>query len=90
MYELEFSSLSLVGIAKLKKSDPSCYKKLEKLLDELKEHPHTGTGHPEALKGTSVPTYSRRISEKHRLVYEIESSKIKIFVLSVYGHYADK
>lgn len=56
MYELEFSSLSLIGIAKLRKSDSSCYKKLEKLLEELKAHPQTGTGHPEVLKGTSVPT----------------------------------
>jgi toxin YoeB len=90
MYELEFSSLSLIGIAKLRKSDSSCYKKLEKLLEELKAHPQTGTGHPEVLKGTSVPTYSRRISEKHRLVYEIDNSKVKVFVLSAYGHYGDK
>lgn len=90
MYEIEFSSISLIDIAKLKKSEPVCYKKLVKLLDELREHPQTGTGHPEPLKGTSVQTWSRRISDKHRLVYQIENERVKVFVLSAYGHYDDK
>lgn len=90
MYEIEFSSISLIDIAKLKKSEPICYKKLVKLLYELREHPYTGAGHPEPLKGTSVPTWSRRISDKHRLVYQIENERVKVLVLSVYGHYDDK
>ena len=90
MYEIEFTSDALIGVAKLKKSEPACFKKLGKLLDELKEHPTTGTGHPELLKGTSVPTWSRKINAKHRLVYEVFEDKIKVFILSTYGHYGDK
>lgn len=90
MYEIEFAPEALAGIAKLKKSEPACFKKLGKLLDELKEHPYTGTGHPEPLKGTSVPIWSRRISSKHRLVYEIIEDKVKVFILATYGHYNDK
>ena len=32
------------------KIGPQLFRKLERLLDELKEHPYTGTGHPEQLK----------------------------------------
>ena len=90
MFSIEYSEEALVGIAKLRKSEPNCYKKLDKLIKELQVHPKTGTGHPEPLKGTSVPTWSRKISSKHRLVYEIEESKIKVYILTAYGHYGDK
>ena len=74
-------------VEKLKRSEPGCHKKALKLLDELSEHPTTGTGHPEQLKGFDIPTWSRRISKKHRLVYEIHDDQIKVLVLSSYGHY---
>ena len=90
MYEIEFTPEALIGIAKLHKSEPACFKKLGKLLEELKEHPIIGTGHPEQLKGTSVPTWSRKISSKHRLVYEVIEEKVKVLVLSTWGHYDDK
>ena len=47
------------------------YKKLVKLLNELMEHPRIGTGHPEPLKSGDSLTYSRRISKKDRLIYDI-------------------
>lgn len=90
MYEIEYSPEALTGIMRLRKSEPVCFKKLGKLIQELKEHPTVGTGHPEPLKGTSVPTWSRRISSKHRLVYEVDGTKVKVYVLTAYGHYDDK
>lgn len=90
MYEIEFTSVALNDIAKLQKSEPACFKKLNKLIDELREHPTTGTGHPEQLKGMSTPVWSRKISSKHWLVYEIETDKVKVYILSSYGHYDDK
>lgn len=64
--------------------------KIDKLLDELREHPTTGTGKPEKLKHYAEPTWSRRITSKHRLVYRIEEEKIIVLVLSFWGHYGDK
>ena len=90
MFEIEFSETALVGLAKLRKSEPASFKKVEKLLDELRQHPMTGTGHPELLKGMSASVWSRRISNKHRLVYEIIDSCVKVIILTAYGHYADK
>ena len=62
-------------------------KKLEK---ELMEHPKTGTGKPEPLGGNRVGQWSRRITKKHRLVYEIHDKEVVVIVLTAYGHYDDK
>ena len=50
MYEIEFSKEAVKHVLVMRKSSPHLFKKLEKLLDELREHPYTGTGHPEQLK----------------------------------------
>lgn len=65
-------------------------KKIEKLFVELSEHPQTGTGKPERLKGEGGNVYSRRITQKDRLVYEVHDTIISVYVLSVEGHYGDK
>lgn len=90
MYNIDFVPDALMGIGKLEKSEPASYKKLVRLIPELREHPKTGTGHPEQLKGFEIPTWSRKISQRHRLVYEIHETQIKVLVLSTYGHYGDK
>ena len=90
MYTLDFAPQALEDLAKLKRSEPSAFKKAGKLLNELLEHPKTGTGKPETLGEDRAGQWSRRISQKHRLIYEIEESVIKVDVISAYGHYSDK
>ena len=90
MYRIEFSPTALNDVVKLQECEPKCYSKLESLLEELKEHPTTGTGHPEQLKHTQVPTWSRRISKKHRLVYAVEDLTVRVYIISSWGHYDDK
>ena len=46
----------------LRRNEPQSYKKLEKLVAELEEHPTTGTGKPERLKGDKSGLWSRRIT----------------------------
>ena len=53
-------------------------------------HPRTGTGHPEQLKGDRAGQWSRTITRKHRLIYEIFETEVYVDVLSAYGHYDDK
>ena len=89
-YTLEFDEQALKDIQLLKKSEKQAYNKLLKLLDELTEHPTTGTGKPEVLKfGLSV-FYSRRITQKHRLVYKVDNEQITVLIISAIGHYSDK
>lgn len=90
MYTLTFAPQALEDLAKLKKSEPAAFKKAGKLLGELQDHPKTGTGKPEALSGDRSGQWSRRISQKHRLIYEIEEEVVNVAVLSSYGHYGDK
>lgn len=71
LYEIDFTPIAIKSISKYKKSNPVQYKKLVKLLNELMEHPRIWTGHPEPLKSGDSLTYSRRISKKDRLIYDI-------------------
>jgi toxin YoeB len=90
-YTLEFTETALADIEKHKKSgDKAVLKKIEKLLNELMEHPTTGTGQPEMLKHNLAGLYSRRINKKHRLVYSIDEQIITVHVLSAWSHYGDK
>ena len=80
----------MLDIAKLKKNEPIAYKKVLSFVQELKEHPKTGSGHPEQLKGEPQGRWSRRITKKHRLVYEIFEKEVVVLVITAYGHYEDK
>ena len=65
-------------------------KKVLRFIEELKEHPFMGTGHPEPLKGKPEGRWSREITKKHRMVYRIYDNEVVVLVLSAYGHYDDK
>lgn len=89
-YVVIFAPKTEQGLLKLSKDDPKVYKKALQLIAELYEHPRTGTGKPELLRGAKAGQWSRRITQKHRLVYEIHDNKVLVLVLSAYGHYDDK
>ena len=90
MYFLEYTTRAKADMRRLKQSEPNAFLKLGKLLEELMDHPRTGTGHPEQLSGDHSGQWSRHITKKHRLVYEIHDSEVVVLVLSAYGHYDDK
>jgi toxin YoeB len=90
-YDVKMLPSAEKDVEQLKKSgDKQAVKKLDKLLNELREHPTFGTGHPERLKHCLGEIWSRHISDKHRLVYEIFEDNILVEVQQAYGHYDDK
>lgn len=90
-YTLQLTSEAIKDIELHKKSgDKVILKKLATLLNELIEHPMTGTGQPEAMKHNFSGCWSRRINQKHRLVYKIKDEQITVIVLQAMGHYQDK
>ena len=90
-YILEFSDHAIEDIEKHKNAgDQSVLMKLQRLLNELREHPMTGTGQPEKLKHDLTGLYSRRINRKHRLVYLIKEEVETVYVISAWSHYGDK
>lgn len=87
MYQLVFTKDAQKQLVILAKKAPNAIKKLEVLLQELREHPRTGTGQVEQLKHFDKETWSRRITREHRLTYRIHDDVVEVLVLSVYGHY---
>ena len=87
MYVIEFTQQAQQDVLALQKHYPQLIKKLAKLLDELREHPRTGTGQVEQLKFFTQEAWSRRLNKEHRLVYEIHDNEVLVLVVSAYGHY---
>ena len=85
-YTLRFSEQSKKQISQHKKSgNKVIVSKITLLLEELTQHPFTGTGKPEQLKYNLSGCWSRRINHEHRLVYEVTEDPV--FILSAKGHY---
>lgn len=90
IYNLIIGNSAKKILKKWKKSNPAVFNKLSQILDELMEHPRTGTGHPEALKGGKNITYSRHITAHNRIIYDVYDDRIEVEVIEVEGHYNDK
>ena len=89
-YKIVISPTAASDLQRLAKSEPKAFAKAEKFIAELREHPKSGTGHPEPLKGQPLGRWSREITRKHRLVYRIFETEVYIDILAAYGHYNDK
>lgn len=91
IYELVLSDEAKAHLIEWKKSgQKKTIKKILNLFDELKEHPTTGTGHVEQLKGNLSGLWSREINKGDRMIYSIVDYKVIVNVISLKGHYGDK
>lgn len=89
-YSLVFAPRAMEDLEKIKKSgNKARLKKLRTILEELQEHPRIGIGNPEQLK-YRVNTYSRRISNKDRVIYSIYDDIVVVNILQMTGHYDNK
>ena len=87
-YELIISLQAQEELKEFKHSgQTNVVKKIEKLLEELQEHPFTGTGKPEALKYNLTGFWSRHITQEHRMIYKVLEEEVIVEVLSYKGHY---
>jgi toxin YoeB len=90
IYKVRTQTQADEDLARLAKSEPKAFLKAQRYLEELREHPKTGLGHPELLKGKPEGRWSREITKKHRMVYRIFETEVVVLVISAYGHYDDK
>jgi toxin YoeB len=67
--------------------NPKVLSRIIRLIAETTRTPRTGTGKPERLKHLGGEVWSRRITEKDRLVYDIHSEVITIIACCF--HYDD-
>jgi toxin YoeB len=82
---LEFDQNALEDLSYWVKKDRKKAEKILALVQEIGKDPCKGTGKPEPLKYSLAGCWSRRIDQEHRVVYTVESEKIRI--LSYRFHY---
>lgn len=85
MRELLLSSKAVEDLQWWIKNDKRTALKIVEFFDELPKSPFTGKGKPEALRHNLSGCWSRRITDEHRLVYEVTDSYVRI--LSCRFHY---
>ncbi len=68
------------------KNEPKLVKKVFELIADIHNNPFEGLGKPEALKHQYKGYWSRRISDEHRLNYQVLNDK-SVNIISVHGHY---
>jgi toxin YoeB len=73
----------------LRFQDKQLHRNLCRLIQEMQRgDPAVGTGKPEPLKHGLSGLWSRRLSQKDRLIYRFDDSAIDIFAIG--GHYDDR
>ena len=81
---------AMLDLERLAKSEPKAFAKANRFIAELREHPKTGLGHPEPLKGLGDNVYSRHITAMDRIIYEIFEDHLIVLIIELEGHYQDK
>lgn len=70
------------------KTDKKIASRINKLIENIKQTPFRGIGKPEPLKLNLSGKWSRRITEEHRLVYEVVGKEVKIlYIIQCQYHY---
>ena len=86
MRSLVFEGHTWAVYEELREKDKVLHKSLCKLLKEmLRGDPATGLGKPEQLRHNLTGFWSRRISQKDRLIYKFDDQYVYIFAIG--GHY---
>jgi toxin YoeB len=86
MRSLVFEGNTWSAYEALRQRDRKLHKALCSLLKEmLRGDPTTGTGRPEALKHNLSGLWSRRLSQRDRLIYGFDDKYIYVFAIG--GHY---
>ena len=85
--KLSITSGALEDLEAWSTTNPKVLSKIIRLIAETTRSPRTGTGKPERLKHLGGEVWSRRITEKDRLVYDIQPDMIAIIACRF--HYDD-
>ena len=86
MRSLVFEGNTWAVYEELREKDKVLHKSLCKLLKEmLRADPATGLGKPEQLRHNLTGFWSKRISQKDRLIYKFDDEYVYVFAIG--GHY---
>lgn len=87
MRDVRFHGDAMDELADWFEEDRKAGLRVMRLIKECRRTPFEGIGKPEPLKGDKRGLWSRRIDEKHRMIYSLEEDFIVIYALR--GHYDD-
>jgi len=85
--KLSITSGALEDLEAWSTTNPKLVSRIIRLIAEVTRTPRSGTGKPERLKHLGGEVWPRRITEKDRLVYEIQHDAI--VVIACRFHYDD-
>ncbi|MBU0473493.1 MAG: Txe/YoeB family addiction module toxin [Bacteroidetes bacterium] len=86
MRSIVFEGNTWIKYEELRNKDKILHKNLCKIIQEMqRNNPSDGLGKPEQLKYNLNGFWSKRISQKDRLIYKFDDNNIYIFAIG--GHY---
>ena len=85
MKNVTLSTSALKQLEEWKNTNSDILKRIVALIVDIADHPFSGIGKPEPLKHQLKGKWSRRITEEHRLVYEVKENTI--IIVSCKYHY---
>ncbi len=80
-----FSENSWEDYTSWAKDDRKVLEKINSLIKDISNNPFEGIGKPEPLKHKLAGYWSRRITQEHRLVYQVLDDEL--FIISCKYHY---
>ena len=84
--KLSVTSSAIDDLEAWSTTNPKVLSRIIRLIAETTRTPRTGTGKPERLKHLGGEVWSRRITEKDQLVYDIQPDMI---IIACCFHYDD-
>ena len=87
MYSVVYRKQVLKDIPKLK--EIGLNNKVNQLVGIIRDNPYQNPPSYEKLLGDLSGAYSRRINNKHRLVYQVLEEEKKVRILSLWSHYGN-
>lgn len=88
MRSLIFEGKTWLIYEQIRETDKKLHKSLCKILKEmLRSNPATGLGKPQPLQHNLTGLWSKRISQKDRVIYKFDEEYVYIFAIG--GHYDD-
>ncbi|HZH32677.1 MAG TPA: Txe/YoeB family addiction module toxin [Pyrinomonadaceae bacterium] len=78
MRNLEFDAAAFEDLAWWVEQDRNKALRIISLIKDVQRDPFTGIGKPEPLRHQLKGSWSRRIDQEHRLIYQVTEEKIRI------------
>lgn len=86
MRKIQFTPNAFQEYLEWRAENEDTFDRINDLIKHILRDPFKGIGKPEPLKGNWRGCWSRRITQEHRLIYEVSNDAITIHKCQ--GHYA--